>query len=274
MRMRVLLAIMWLWGASMLSCNALAAAEIVITSPASGVTVSPGQVVQVVVNQRVGLPRAYFDQSFGLLASPVYDTQEVISVDPYIVRIILSKDIPAGEYSLVAFGQRRGGGVVLSEAIRVRVAANVAEKVEFWVKHLELRFPGDSMHPVIEAVDAGGQRMVVPDADITLEIANAAVGVVKNGTVFGVGGGRSQLIARVGDLEATAELHVSVPTKPGDFNGDGVVDVMDVSILKACLGYPSVGANDRRDLNRDGKVDALDLRTLTTLCTRPRCATQ
>jgi hypothetical protein len=60
----------------------------------------------------------------------------------------------------------------------------------------------------------------------------------------------------------------------GDLNNDGVIDQNDVNIVTAARNTPANGPNDLRDLNGDLKIDALDARTLVTLCTRPRCATQ
>jgi hypothetical protein len=44
--------------------------------------------------------------------------------------------------------------------------------------------------------------------------------------------------------------------------------------ILAARNTPASSVNDLRDLNGDGKIDALDSRILTTLCTRPRCAVQ
>jgi hypothetical protein len=63
----------------------------------------------------------------------------------------------------------------------------------------------------------------------------------------------------------------------GDFNADGVIDIKDISVIQSALNTPSLSSadlNDGRDLNGDGVIDAVDARLLTTLCTRPRCATQ
>jgi hypothetical protein len=57
----------------------------------------------------------------------------------------------------------------------------------------------------------------------------------------------------------------------GDFNGDGVVDLDDLGVIQKSLNV-SVDNNDPRDLNFDGRIDAVDARLLTTLCDKPRCA--
>lgn len=253
----------------------VAADDIFISSPVSGTVVIPGQVVQVVVNQRAGLQKAYFDQSFGVLPSPIYDSQEVMSIDPYVIKIVISKVVSAGDYPLVAFGLRRGGGgAALSKAVKLRVAANIPARIEFWAKYLELRFPGDSVRPLIEAYDATGRRSVVTDADVTFEVVNPAVAQITNGMLLGVARGTTQLLAKVGTLEAVSEVEVLQPSRRGDLNGDDIVDVVDVNILKGSLVSPFVGPTDLRDLNKDGRVDALDQSVLMTLCTNPQCVSK
>jgi len=60
----------------------------------------------------------------------------------------------------------------------------------------------------------------------------------------------------------------------GDVDGDGDVDLNDVNLINAARNQPASGPNDPRDLNKDGRIDALDARIAVTKCTRPRCAVQ
>jgi hypothetical protein len=66
---------------------------------------------------------------------------------------------------------------------------------------------------------------------------------------------------------------ITVP-KLGDIDLDGDVDNNDLNFILAARNTSANGQNDLRDLNGDGKIDALDSRKLVTLCTNPRCATQ
>jgi amidase len=70
-----------------------------------------------------------------------------------------------------------------------------------------------------------------------------------------------------------ASVTITVP-KLGDVDGDGDVDNNDLNLILAARNTSASSVNDLRDLNGDGKIDALDSRILTTLCTRPRCAVQ
>lgn len=80
----------------------------------------------------------------------------------------------------------------------------------------------------------------------------------------------------VGDGEASSPAATVVITVPalGDIDGDGDVDNNDLNLVLAARNQPASGANDLRDLDGNSKIDALDARKLTTLCTRPRCAVQ
>lgn len=72
---------------------------------------------------------------------------------------------------------------------------------------------------------------------------------------------------------APASVAITVPTL-GDIDLDGDVDNNDLNLVVAARNKPASSPNDLRDLDGNMKIDALDARKLTTLCTRLRCATQ
>lgn len=69
----------------------------------------------------------------------------------------------------------------------------------------------------------------------------------------------------------TGEVQIDIN---GNVDGDGDVDGNDLLLLLARRNSPATGPDDLFDLNGDGVINILDVRTLTTLCTRPRCATE
>lgn len=85
-------------------------------------------------------------------------------------------------------------------------------------------------------------------------------------TMFKASNQKSQLIA-------SDEFSLSVQ-KPGDIDGDNDVDINDINLILAAKNKPTNGSGDLRDLNNDMKIDLLDSRQATLLCTRPRCAVQ
>jgi hypothetical protein len=58
----------------------------------------------------------------------------------------------------------------------------------------------------------------------------------------------------------------------GDLDGDRDVDQLDLNLVIAARNQPASGINDPRDLDKNGVINALDVRKLTLLCTRSRCA--
>jgi hypothetical protein len=58
----------------------------------------------------------------------------------------------------------------------------------------------------------------------------------------------------------------------GDLNADGIVDIKDLEILQKVLNTNANGPTDIRDLNHDGRLNALDMRILVTKCTHYQCA--
>lgn len=75
------------------------------------------------------------------------------------------------------------------------------------------------------------------------------------------------------DSSTPSEVEITVPPL-GDIDLDGDVDNNDLNQILAARNKPASGPNDLRDLDGNLKIDALDARKLTTLCTRSRCATQ
>ena len=95
--------------------------------------------------------------------------------------------------------------------------------------------------------------------------------------------GRNALVGADGDVHAGSfsgsayffELDIQQPPPlVSDIDGDGDVDLADIGLISAARNQPASGPNDPRDLNGDGRIDALDARIAVTKCTRPRCALQ
>ncbi len=64
------------------------------------------------------------------------------------------------------------------------------------------------------------------------------------------------------DTSLAATLTVNPVPCAGDLNGDGLVDLVDLTTLLANFGTPSGAARAQGDLDGDGDVDLSDLATL------------
>jgi predicted extracellular nuclease len=67
-------------------------------------------------------------------------------------------------------------------------------------------------------------------------------------------------------------LDLTLPAVLGDADGDGDIDSHDVSLIIAARNQVAA-ANDPRDVNSDGVINAVDARLAATKCTRAQCAT-
>ncbi|MHC4093033.1 MAG: FG-GAP-like repeat-containing protein, partial [Planctomycetota bacterium] len=90
-----------------------------------------------------------------------------------------------------------------------------------------------------------------------------------------IGGAEQSLQAGLGDLDGDGDPDAFVitggsgdrvylnadaePICPGDINGDGVTNVLDLIDLLLCFGLPAVPDCEAQDVNSDGTVNVLDL---------------
>ena len=70
---------------------------------------------------------------------------------------------------------------------------------------------------------------------------------------------------------AAGTAAAQVPMKC-DANADGVIDQIDINIIKLSRNLPVIGINDPRDANSNGRIDIEDTLICTKRCTRPQCS--
>ena len=58
---------------------------------------------------------------------------------------------------------------------------------------------------------------------------------------------------------------------PGDVDNDRDVDLSDINLVILARNKPLTGLNDPKDVDKNGVINAQDVRKQTLLCTRPRC---
>jgi hypothetical protein len=107
-----------------------------------------------------------------------------------------------------------------------------------------------------EFVDSGPRPISVGPGPHKLTIA-----------LYGVGEKNSEF-----ELRGLVARYVTETPVDGDVDGDRDIDRNDIALITAARNQPASGPNDRRDLNKDSVINALDARIAATRCTRPSCA--
>jgi hypothetical protein len=253
--------------------------SIFIDSPAAGVVVAPGQTVSIVMRQASGLSPVYFNESVGLLPSPLFAEQTVQSVDPYVISIRIKDTARSGDYQIVGIVKRQGAGAyVETKPLLLRVQSSAIKAISFPSRSVLLRFPGDSVALQLDAYDAGGSYIPLSMNDrgrLTWIVDDpTVVAVSQSGEIVALKRGAARVSTKLDGLQGVLDVVVEAPSVRGDLNGDNTIDSSDLAIIRAAINKSVQVQGDSRDINGDGKIDALDLRVLTTLCSRPRCAAQ
>lgn len=248
----------------------MAQGSLTITSPREGSTFSPGQTIVVDVANSGG-GTAVVMSSIG-----VVNPSDGIASAPYRFSLVVPKGISAGTRTIAAFA----GGV--STEIVVRIEPSVPSTTV----GASIVFVPDSIYAKAGGVSLGLPGVYMKQDGITTQITSSRQINLRSSdvSVVSIGpDGRSLITEKMGKATVFVDWNGVTGVLPiqtyasgvrGDIDSDGEVTLRDLEILKAAIGSVPRGSNDARDLNGDGKIDALDLRVQTTLCTRPRCAIQ
>ncbi len=90
-----------------------------------------------------------------------------------------------------------------------------------------------------------------------------------------LGDGEFNLIVGDDSMVDYSQLIITyiLPGAPqGELNGDGVIDINDLNILRNVLNTDAYSGQDPRDIDGDGRITILDMRKLVLECDHPRCA--
>jgi nitrous oxidase accessory protein len=171
---------------------------------------------------------------------------------------------PWGAYSDVAIIDATVSDtkVYVGEIVNITV---VAENQGTWTETFNVTVKYENTTLAISGT-VGTQEVVdlAPDANVTLVFSwnTTEMQPCVNYTII------AEASILPGELDTEDNTHVDGKVKvkmPGDVNGDGVVDVMDLSIIGAAYGTfeGQPGYDPDADLNEDGIVDLRDLAVVT-----------
>jgi hypothetical protein len=253
--------------------QAQAIPTLAIVSPVNETVVQAGQTIQVTVNATnvtlLTMEAVVGTDPLGVSLSQTVSPQQIFS-------ITVPNPLHPGRYFITALGKRASGGTVQSAPVSIIVPINgPVSSLRVSGNPLVLLFPGDqSGLDVVASTPSGSVTLTSVNLSFTSDDPSVA-SVGSNGIVIGQKPGNTLVHVNYGTGASAVSAGVRVlvgGSVRGDFNGDDRVDTSDIFVLNALLNTRANGPNDARDLNHDGKIDALDARVLTTLCTYARCA--
>lgn len=239
-----------------------------IMSPLSGQSFPTGSTVSVKVE--VGSP-GQFTEGIYIFGALLRQGHNLMQSAPFETSFTVPAETTPGLYQIVAAGVSTTG-VVESQPVSLRINSGYSfESLLVEPLAVELRYAGDRAALQVRGRTVEGRTVyLTKDTKLVGTIENNKIAAYEKGAVVAVGPGSTTL--RVGYAQHVVELPVTVASvKRGDLDADGDIDVDDLNEMQVWIGSVTRSLNDSRDLNGDGRIDALDMRVLTTLCTRTRC---
>jgi len=251
---------------------ATAAAPLTITSPINGASVTSGQSLVITVTVASGT----YPHGIAVIGQHPLGVTGLQAVAGSTLRFTLAipANTPPGSYNLTAMSVDSKGVLVPSAPVSVIVERADLPTMLATDPLIFFAYVGQTLPWTIFSTFAGGvQTDVTQSTLLNIDSGNTRVAIVEHGLVKAMGSGKTNINVRYGSI--TKSIAVTVPAfVRGDLNGDGRVDESDLNVLLDAIGTRANSANDARDLNHDGVIDVLDVEILKSLCTHPACASQ
>lgn len=207
--------------------------------------------------------------------SPLQERESIITGPPFTYDIDVPANINAGRYLITAYALVSGPPAVAKCPYwYVNVTgSNAIDSLSVQEQSIRFHYIGERKTISVFGAVVGAWTDLAGSPELLFQSSdNAVVGTRPGATIIATGAGKAQVAIVFRNFTKVINVQVDSGGR-GDLNGDGLVDTDDINILNMFLNTQTNISNDARDLNHDGKIDALDARILTTLCTYPRCAT-
>lgn len=253
---------------SHVSSGIVVAQTLLITAPSNNAVTEPGKKVVVQVSSDKMGPVVIVSTVPGVEMQDKDDP-------PYVFTISIPQSTKPGRYTITAFANSGTANPIVSRPIDIVVNSPGLRCVEVKPREAVLPYVGARVAFQAIAETPDGMKLVLMGENPQLAVTSQNPSVVRvddGGVLTAIDVGKTTVDVTCGTASKKIAVTVIAGTA-GDLNGDGSVDQEDVNLLLGFLNTQALVANDARDLNHDGRIDALDARLLTTLCTRPRCAT-
>ena len=250
--------------------------SIQIGSPAPNSSVVAGQTLLVTIQPGPGTSLQQATAWF----TPPYGGSQVVTTAPFTVSVTAPAGV-SGPVTLTGAAIDASGNRLQASIQVVVVPASLPQSIGVDPSSILFRQPGEARTIGVLGTFADG-TIVDMSADTRISYISSNTRVA---TVLGVGGvdavapGLATITVTFNGgpgsvFTKSVAVSVSVFEQRGDLDGDGDVDQDDLNILLKALNTTATGPGDPRDLNSDGRIDAVDARILTNLCSRSRCATK
>jgi uncharacterized protein (DUF2141 family) len=241
--------------------NLVLGQQLTITSPKPGTVYSPGQNIDVAVTV-----------SNGQVIAVMVGAQDVAftnyqTAGPYLFSLTAPAN-KVGPKNLFAMGLVGSENVTISPIITIDVEPpSVPTGISFQQKLVTFAYQGQQRKVGVTAVFADGTTLDISRSSRIKFSTDSPTVVTVDQTGLMTANGVGSANVTVSYDEVTSTLKAIGPNGVvGDFNGDGVVDSDDLFLLESMVGTSPTGPSDARDLNKDGKIDEVDVQILLTLC--------
>ncbi|MBL8227343.1 MAG: hypothetical protein JNL98_02655 [Bryobacterales bacterium] len=261
--------------AALLCCINLLAQNpeyLAISAPRDGDQFYPAQTVRITVSSTAGAFKSILVRGEdGSISSPR-------TSPPYEFDLTLDSR-RLGLYQITAIGVRSDDRTVQSRPLQVDIESPlVCSRLISINSHIDFLYVGDTLGLRVRGLFSDG-RIADIGKSTRLSVISDDPNIVRtnsfdSATAFSSGSTTIRLRYQNPD-NSILQMNVSATVPElvrGDLTGDGQINSDDIGVIQLFLNHQAACPNDARDLNRDGKIDALDVRIMTTLCTKARCS--